>query len=406
MTSVLQSVANQVLPSNEQPLALVSVKVEMRNKNHILQCANMGDLMKQCIDFLNKKPICEGFVLQPENIWIFRPNQSGTQNADRVEFAENDALEQDGKYYVYECFTKVPTDMFRTVEFKQTDVITYSNPAYIPGERLRFSKASPILCGAMSVDESKSQAFCVDKKENKLFPNGISLFSKDTAEKLESSVGPLRPIELDEMKGQISLSLGQYEELVTGQGGVLHPKLGILKTSVTHAPSVIDANLLGKPKNMTVKITDDVKNTPGRSGKCANNKRETQLRYVLAKDTDLEPFNMAIIYDDRGSEAHQHCTLIRTNFPATMDDECPSYSAWGAATESEIQEMLAPSPKRDLEPETFLVNIPKGGRPYLAFPKVAALFGIHDIMMRASAEPVPPEHFNPDSEQGVLYEAA
>ena len=55
------------------------------------------------------------------------------------------------------------------------------------------------------------------------------------------------------------------------------------------------------------------------------------------------------------------------------------------------------------EPETTGATI--AGKTFAAFPKVAALFVLHDIKMQASAEPVPPEKFD-DSSQRSMYWAA
>ena len=55
------------------------------------------------------------------------------------------------------------------------------------------------------------------------------------------------------------------------------------------------------------------------------------------------------------------------------------------------------------EPETFYENIV--GKPYLLFPKVAALFVLHDFVMKASAEPMPLEKYD-DPSQHSMYQAA
>lgn len=55
------------------------------------------------------------------------------------------------------------------------------------------------------------------------------------------------------------------------------------------------------------------------------------------------------------------------------------------------------------EPETIDVDI--AGKVYLVFPKVASLFVLHDLTMKASAETVPLETFD-DPSQHSMYWAA
>ena len=379
----------------------------LRGERRNMDCTDMNDLVQQSITIFNRKPITPGFVVTQENIIVGRANKT---QVDRETFVPDAPVEKGVLYYIFEYFTTVPTTMFRTVTLEQCESATYSHPDHVSDVQRAFSKASPLLCGATSQTENKEQVFGI--KGNKLVPHGISLESKDRAKPAVGSVDPLRPIEIDEPKGDTSMTLQQFGDYVAQKNGSLDEFFGILKTTASHKPSVFGTLELGSPKKMVVNGGGaGATKKPGTA-----TKRETNVRYALKAGIDLRPYQMAIIFDNYDMVGH--CTMIRTNFPGRFPGEItkwvfvpllvPPYERLvnlDLTTDAGVTSMLTPFTNHTKEPETTEVTIAR--KEYLAHPKVAALFGIYDIVMKASAEPIPPKpFFEPGSPQAILFRAA
>jgi hypothetical protein len=140
------------------------------------------------------------------------------------------------------------------------------------------------------------------------------------------------------------------------------------------------------------------------------------FRYKLREGTNLAPFGMAVIYDN---SSEYHCTLVRKNetipdkriwvgksyYPFLPKD---AFLELGDNFSDDVRDTILrelafrPFAEHE-EPETIYEKI--FGKPYIVFPKVAAMFVLHDFLMKASAEPMPLEKYD-DPSQHSMYQAA
>jgi hypothetical protein len=354
------------------------------------------------------------FTLVSSHIRVFR--KDGNELMPLADKDPGAPLHTDHAYFAVEYFQTIPTDMYRTMRIDQLQPCTYSHPDYLNEER-RWTCMSPLYCAAMNSSEAELPWYAVSKQGN-LVVHGASLCCKDEAQESDI-VDPFRAVEENEETGVTRLTMEQYEGLVNDRGGKLHPVFGILQTNVSHQMTPFEREL---PKDM-----------PKRKEKGSKKKRMTSerlvcFRYKLRKGTDLSKYGMALVYDN---SSRYNCSLIREKSPEPtksrkwgchefLHESVPvlpvDYSPEdvGSADSDERDELLRTKilcPFAEFvgsadyeEPERWFACI--AGKQYLAFPKVAALFVLHDLYMKASAEPVALERFDNPLQQPMFWAAS
>jgi hypothetical protein len=203
--------------------------------------------------------------------------------------------------------------------------------------------------------------------------------------------------------------------LVNAEGAKPHPVFGIIETFVSHQMTPAGAVAKGVPKRAVAKGAPK-RAEEGPTKKPLASERMVCFRYKLREGTNLAPFGMALIYDN---SSKRHCSLIRKKTPEPnkrMWMEVVGFPFLPLVSSAEFlnctdsnqrnallrDNILCPFAEHE-EPETFYGKIV--GKPYLVFPKVAALFALNDFLMKASAEPVPLEKYD-DPSQHSMYKAA
>eukprot|EP00978_Attheya_sp_CCMP212_P044274 scaffold305646_cov65-Attheya_sp.AAC.1 len=164
-----------------------------------------------------------------------------------------------------------------------------------------------------------------------------------------------------------------------------HPDLGILCTSLTHE---IDGD------NNNIYIPKDELEHPQVVGTTeAGTKRKRQLlyRYKLKDHTDLSRYNMAVVFDN---SSQYHCKLIRESniYPEiTWIWQKSPLRLWPSNRPilADNVPALDDEVRRRMDPPTNALHCYIKGGWCLGFPAVAALFELHNFMIKASAEPVP-----------------
>ena len=386
----------------------VSVSVVLRDGLGIqiidMVVQDNDDVVVRCIQIFNKNPINDSINLQPENILLLQADGNSTLKAVAIDDIPNWFPKPNEMYFAIERFSVVPEDLFRTVEIKQIEPATYSNPQYVPDGSRSFSKASPLFCAAMKDDEWKTPSYILHKK--KAMPRGISLFLENTTvQSHDKFVDPFRAIASDEKTNtETVMPLEVLKDYIDNAGIESDPSFGRLKTSVTHDDNK-DLKLFVGGKKLATNKTNK---------KPLANKRDVYWRFKLAKGTDLRPFGMEVVYD---CHSPRHWTLIRTSFhdpspawthPSGSKLLVPYYRLQDdidLTTNDGIRDMLRPFDDTDTRKEPETLGEMTDGSAYLVCPKVAALFGFHDLLMKASAEPVPLGFDDPDSQESVLCQA-
>jgi hypothetical protein len=389
----------------------MKVEVSLRNvngngwKRRNMQASILGDLKTKVVEVL--QPSWNDFALDSSHIRVFR--KDGSELEPLPDNPET-PLSTDDVYFAVEYFQTVPTDMYRFVRIDQLKPCSYSHPDHLQEEDRRWTIVSPLYCAAMKGNELQFPWNGGVSNQGNLDAHGVSLYCKDKATD-SSDVNPFRAIEENEKVGFTRLALEKYEALLFSEGADKHPIFGSLETSVSH--QMVDESV-SEPKPR-IKI-ENYQIRKDRKAKGWATERLVCFRYKIRRGTDLAPYGMALVYDN--SSKH-HCTLIREN---RLKDEQMWVNTSGlllprnAFLELELGNNSS-SDERDTilrerafrpfephrEPETTGDII--AGKTFIAFPKVAALFVLHDISMQASAEPVPPETFD-DPSQSSMYWAA
>jgi hypothetical protein len=388
----------------------MKVKVSLRNVNgngwahpRNMQASTLGGLQAKVLEAL--QPSWNGFTLESSHIRVFR--KEGSELEPLPDNPET-PLSTDNVYFAVEYFQTAPTDMYRTVSIEQLKPFIYSHPDYLQDEDRRWTIVSPVYCAAMKDDELLFPWNGGVSGQGNLGVHGVSLKCKDEATDIgdiSDIVNPFRPIEENEMTGLTRLTLEKYEALLVDKGADKHLVFGILETSLSHK-MVDEINPVAKSRIWS----DDKVRKDRRANKLAT-ERLVCFRYKIRKGTDLAPYGMALVYDN---SSQHHCTMVRENrikeeeriwviFKRLLlpDDHCVELRS--SVSNNVLRESVLRPFEPQREPERTTATI--AGKEFAVFPKVSALFVLHDISMKASAEPVPPEKFD-DSSQRSMYWAA
>jgi hypothetical protein len=385
----------------------MKVQVNIRNTNgkgwtkRNVKAAVVGDLKSLVMEML--QPSWKGFTLDVNNICVFR--KEGNQLKPLPDNPET-PLCADNVYFAVECFETVPTDVYRTVRIDQLQPSIYSHPDCLENES-RWTCISPLYCAAIKDSEIEFPWHSVSQQEN-LAAHGVSLSCKDEATKSDIVLDPFRPVGEEEKVGDTSLTLEQYARLMKDKSAEPHPVFGILETLVSHQMIPAGTAVKGVPRKKRKKEKGETN--------CLASMRLPCFRYKLREGTNLAPFGMALIYDN---SSEYHCTLVRKNetipdkriwvgksyYPFLPKD---AFLELGDNFSDDVRDTILrevafrPFAEHE-EPETIYEKI--FGKPYIVFPKVAAMFVLHDFLMKASAEPMPLEKYD-DPSQHSMYQAA
>jgi hypothetical protein len=370
----------------------------------------VGDLKTCVVEMLQPSWKEFTFTLDSNNIFVFRKEDNELRP---LPDNPKTPLCTDYEYFAVEYFETVPTDMYRDVKIDRLQPSIYSHPDFLKEEK-RWTSVSPLYCAAMKDSEMELPWHSVSEKGN-LDAHGVSLYFKDEATVTDIVLDPFRPVDEDEQVGNTRLTLEQYMRLVNAEGAKPHPVFGIIETFVSHQMTPAGAVAKGVPKRAVAKGAPK-RAEEGPTKKPLASERMVCFRYKLREGTNLAPFGMALIYDN--SSKH-HCSLIRKKTPEPnkrMWMEVVGFPFLPLVSSAEFlnctdsnqrnallrDNILCPFAEHE-EPETFYGKIV--GKPYLVFPKVAALFALNDFLMKASAEPVPLEKYD-DPSQHSMYKAA
>lgn len=327
------------------------------------------------------------------------PQQQGDMStAPLPALPENTRLDSlaAGVLHVFEVYTKVPFDIYRTVEPSQT------TPAVHSVAPNAFSKLAPLICAGFAPDEYVIEAdvpaepVCLawdpSKKEKKLHVRGLSLYMThpttlrafadfgepvlDRAERTYCSLGDLPP----------SRCACDDE----------HPA-GILTS-----PLLADDDCLELGNLLVSNATLPVASLPANSPK--NGKRKGYLCYSLTAGTDLSPHGLAVMIDDNDPSTPGHVSLV----PWPRGDPAPAIATHSWRPQIDPSSSITiltrtPPPGQPPTPERILRTLP--GRT--TFPLVAQLFTVHCFQMKGSVGPVM-DPDDPDSPGGSVaaFEAA
>jgi len=318
------------------------------------------------------------------------------------EIPDSDILVGGDTYVVYECYSILPMDMYRTVTTEQLVSAVFTHPANVSS----WTKMSPIYCCSFTENE-QNEPF-ESKKNNYPKINGVSLRCSDDTIPYDGDFSnpSLEALE----KGNHSVSLESLQlRLPPGEnyrnnnsGNSDFPEMGITLNSLTTEPDNVPINIWSKRRSPQLK-----KNNNG-------NLRSFFYVYVLKAGTDLGPHGMAVVRDNTSPG---HCSLI-TDREFQEKDEW-SYTGpgrkvlWPTIPSANIRE----NKKWHLLEEAWRrMNVPvlpfkidyrsPAGKYYMAHPYVASLFVLHSFMIVASAKPLPLPSFEGKDDQCLLYEAA
>eukprot|EP00978_Attheya_sp_CCMP212_P001747 scaffold3577_cov60-Attheya_sp.AAC.4 len=231
--------------------------------------------------------------------------------------------------------------------------------------------------------------------------SGISLRCTDEATG-NTDDNPFRPMEKSEPEGAFCISPSDYLNLApTDENLPGFPVLGILHTSLTHRQPECGKILRGNILHRFVNSRMIDNNVMGR-------KRDFFFRYKLKTGFDLGVFGMALLFDNTSPD---HCSLIRidegrerywdtlSNRPVLAWPDDVGFPDDHQDLDDTLREILTLSPAK-YQPEVYETDV--AGLPYLAVPCLAARFEMHDFLIRASAEPVPLDHFENDTQRCVF----
>jgi hypothetical protein len=337
---------------------------------------------------LKPYPYADGIEVTIDNLRLFQ-----IEDDDVKPIATKDdtfLLDNDSTYAVYEYFTKLPVDMYQSV------ILHHLVDAVYTVKDNQWTDLSPIYCGSFK-DEEDQKSFTVSKK-NIPIANGVSLRCGDDIKHWDDG-NPFEPSTTKNQIGEFCISLEEmYGLLPAGERNIKQgafPELGITFSSLTHRVLLGSSNKLVMPKFNRSQLKE---------GKY---KKHFFYRYKLAKGTDLEPFQMAIVLDNKSE--HLCCTLI---IDREEDVEVEVWQNVGPGSHG----ILWP-PGEDIPDEKDdrifawkrFVNkkhvLPRKtlrlywSMCYEIYPIVAAHFELHDLKIVTSKEPVPPPDSAGDKEK-------
>ena len=367
---------------------------------------SVEDLQKKVATVLDNNPIAPGIALVPNNIhhiWVFK--KVAGNKLQRLNKGDN--LEDNACYFCLEVFPTVPTDLYRTVALNQLEPATFCLP-----EKAKFTSISPFYTAAMS---KKEHAFPWYSLSNDgLAVNGISVFT-GTNPNLPFCDDPKLPLTDDKrnpfktvQKGKgvkYSIALGEYDGIakIADGGRARDPYFGVLKTLLSHD----EQGGLNDEKIAVDKSTRQ---------KGDATEQTVYFRFALRKGTPLgQDHGMAVVYD---ATSEGHCSLVRLQ-EKQDESEVPSVvgqfpnnvylkrsnKAFKSITPLGRRHMLSPEKKKN-QPET-LYPFRIAGQDYHVFPRLAPSFYLHDVEVKARAEPLPLETFDDsDGDAEVIFRAS
>jgi hypothetical protein len=203
---------------------------------------------------------------------------------------------------------------------------------------------------------------------------------------------------VNKKKGCFYISLAEMNGFLPSDENIKQsafPELGITFSSLTHKKLLTAPNIVA-PKYKRSTINE------------AKFKKEFFFGYKLAKGTNLEPFQMAVVLDNT---SELHCSLIiREDIEGEIWQEIGPGSKilWppGEDIPDQKEDKIVAWKKfvnNQLSPRKAM-QLYNYDDIYEIYPAVAAHFELHDFTILASAEPIPPE--SGDKEKDPLYLAS
>jgi len=353
-----------------------------------------SDLKTHAISKLKNDPV----PLKEEHIRIYTENKNKPNTLVRL--GDHEQLRDGATYFALEVFTTLPTNVYRTVRLDQIYPATLCHP-----KCQKFTKVSPFMTAAMSEDEQGLPWHALTD-EGELVVRGVSVFWEDERTKIGNPRDPY--LDVQRGIGTYSIDLGTYEQLARKQPNPeIDPVFGLLETTITHKKAA-SGRLAVKNFKISVPAVDRQKQQEA-------TEQSVLFRFKLEQGTDLSKYGMAVVYDNLGPN-ECHCSLVRES-PSGNEhplDWIPIYrvhrrlfaprqiDSLDGLTDQELKDML--SPRQVHEQPEIIDDEDIAGQSYSAIPKLAALFELQDFIVKARAEPLPPDTFD-DSDARALYYA-
>lgn len=328
--------------------------------------ANVGNLRNVVLGALQNRPIQhKGSRIEElpktQTILIF-------QNTP-VELLENDNMELDSamQYCVFEKFTTVPVDLYRTVKLSQIHPVVKAD---IPSP---FTEVVPLFCASFQEKESVHPPFRrslsdLNKSGRTLF-SGASLRACDEYREVAENPWDDVTREENKMGHQVDLGTldGTYRRSTTAEGG---PSVGILRSTKLYTTTGAERfnNLQLKEEGKTVKT------------------RNYYWRFKLEQGTDLQAVGMYLVCDKEDGHFCLVPEVDRSHSFLKSRQADPRKWPYQAGERPLLMEpepgVAIPNP-----PEALLTHVSGGGPSVVAFPVVAQKFRFNDLVMKASGRP-------------------
>jgi len=260
-------------------------------------------------------------------------------------------------YTALEKFETTPIDLFRRVEMtKLHPTVASVNPSPL-------SSRAAAVCAAFKHSEYPDNAFSASGSDGSVVSHGVSLNCGSETSTFDPAISTLRE---DEPKGEFGVDLPAHFTPHKSSFGYLVPAEIYEQESLPYAICPVDGMF-------------PIKDTQKRKGADKKNidksktfSRTCYFRFKLPKGTDLQPLGVYVVLD---RENHFSLICNQNNGPTNRWRLC----AYGGIEPDPNAPPAGPEPE-SLGPMSFgEVRCP------VALPKVAALFQLHDFLVKAAA---------------------
>lgn len=397
------------LPSRGKPIT-VQIKIRDTRQNRVGQvmvavnAATLGELKAAVIGklqpFWNELEV----NLEPINIRVFYKGKNGGEPTELEPFPEEKQLSKKCDYWAMEYFTRVPITLLRTVKLEQLEKCAFTHP----GHRSGFTKVSSFYCAAMTASEAEAPWYCLSQTGLKARGCSLRCSNDHKTTLVQPPYNPFGSIGQNETKGEFRMTINQYDQQFGNDPNFPNDEnFGLLFTSATHQPAGPAHDVVYYQMATSITLND------GKSDDDVPKKRAAYFRFALDKGVNLGEHNMAVVFDQ---SSDLHWTLVREN-PITGLGRKWAFSDVHAEVylpvehkqelealvdgqlDGKLRELYKPEDDLTKEPTTVFERI--AGGMYSVFPKVAALFRLHDLSIKASAEPLAPTPSSDDSSRAI-----